>query len=111
MNTLILRLIVFLMVAVVTVDAFSQASSEPDVELPLSAGDSLSVAIMPFANNALDLRVGAVLETKVSGMLEKQGLAVKTAQDIRPILRKNRIRSRGWVGLKNAQMLREDEKA
>ncbi len=108
MNTLILRLIVFLLVAVVTVDAFSQASSEPDVELPLSAGDSLSVAIMPFANNALDLRVGAVLETKVSGMLEKQGLAVKTAQDIRPILRKNRIRSRGWVGLKNAQMIREE---
>jgi len=93
---------------------WSSSSAQPPVstdripEPSESAVDSLSIAIMPFANNTLDYRVAVVLEAWVPSLLEKNGLAVMTAQEIRPILRKHRIRSRGWVGFKDAQMIRNE---
>ena len=80
---------------------FSQPTSGQD-----SGTSSIpDLVVLPFANNTLDSRVHEALEIPLLDNLQAEGLTVLSSQDIRPFLRKHRIRSRGWIGLKAAGLL------
>ncbi len=66
------------------------------------------LVVLPFANNALDSRVHDALETPLLGCLEAEGFTVFSSQEIRPFLRQNRIRSRGWIGREAAVLIAEE---
>jgi hypothetical protein len=66
------------------------------------------IVILPFANNTLDSRVHQSLEIPLINQLENAGFNVLKSSDIRPLLRKHRIRSRGWIGQKAAELITKE---
>ena len=90
-----------LTVTVVTGTALAQApavADSGDTELPL-------IAILPFANNTGDPDAAEIFEPALHGALGRNRLTYLTAAALRPMLREHRIRSRGWISRKGAEII------
>jgi len=66
------------------------------------------IAMLPLANHTERGRIRDLLEARLANRISSLGFEVIRPQDLRPILRRNRIRSRGWLGQVGADtILRE----
>ena len=75
--------------------------------------DSTAVApppdlvILPIVNYSERMGAHDVLLPTLHARLAETGLDFVTSEELRPFLRQNRIRSRGWVGRSDAQAIAE----
>jgi hypothetical protein len=76
----------------------------PDSALAVSQAD---MAILPIANYSGKMEAHTVLLPRLHENLTKLGVSYVTSDELRPFLRKSRIRSRGWVGKAAARTIAE----
>lgn len=67
--------------------------------------------ILPVVNYSEKGEAHTLLMPLLEENLERMGQTYVTSDELRPLLRKYRIRSRGWVGLEAAGILRRETKA
>ena len=76
----------------------------------VAVADSLppEFLILPVVNYSEKGEAHAQLLPRLHEILHRMGVTFQTSDELRPLLRKHRIRSRGWVGLEAARILRRE---
>ncbi len=69
------------------------------------ANPKVDLAVVPFANNTGQSAAHALLMPRLEFLLEQQGLNLVGSDVLRPLLRENRVRSRGWIGKHGANLI------
>ena len=79
----------------------------------VAAPDSLAplFLVLPVVNYSEKGEAHTLLMPRLYENLDRLGVTYRTADDIRPLLREHRIRSRGWAGLEGARILRQETRA
>lgn len=98
--------------------AFAQVATEDSVvvEPVATYTDTMDVQIpeflvLPPVNYSEKSEAHTVLLARLYHQLDLMGLTYTTSEELRPLLRGHRIRSRGWVGLEAARILRRETQA
>ncbi len=86
----------FCLAAVVCGPGLSSAS--PD-------GGQVDLAIVPFANNTGQSAAHTMLMPLLEKHLAERGLRFVGSDSLRPMLRHNRVRSRGWISRRGAELV------
>ena len=86
------------------------ASAGPTLAQDTAPADSSGqsqplVAILPFANYTGDPDAADIFEPALHGALGRRRLTYLTASSLRPLLRQHRIRSRGWISRRGAEII------
>ncbi len=71
----------------------------------VAATQRYRVAVMPFANYCRRSEAGSLLLPRITAGLAAAGLDVVSGPDLRPVLRRHRIRSQGMIGGRDARLL------
>ena len=71
--------------------ASAQQSAPPDTTVPV-------LAILPFADNTVRSDADSLFTATLHRLLTEYEISHVPARDLRPLLRHDRIRSRGWIG-------------
>lgn len=91
------------------VDSLSQVAVEATAAVPDTVPPDF--VILPVVNYSEKGEAHEFLVPRMHEHLDLAGVTYLTSDEIRPLLRKFRIRSRGWVGLEAARILRRETQA
>ncbi len=88
------------------VDTLAQAAA-------VAATDSLppEFLILPVVNYSEKVEAHNLLTPRLHHYLDQLGVTYRSSDELRPLLREHRIRSRGWIGLEGAGILYRETKA
>ncbi len=79
----------------------------------VAATDSLppEFLILPVVNYSEKAEAHTLLTPRLHHYLDQLGVNYRTSDELRPLLREHRIRSRGWIGLEGAGILHQETQA
>jgi TolB-like protein len=81
------------------------ASAQAPAAADTSGNGRPLLAILPFANNTGDPDAAEIFVPALHGALGRSRVTYLTAASLRPLLREQRIRSRGWIGRRGAEII------
>jgi hypothetical protein len=97
-----------LLTVLALVTAAIPARAQPPATVRAHSAGATTIAVLPFANFTGRTDAVTRMMPEIYRHLAASGLPVVTAEELRPVLRRHRIRTAGQIGVEDARILGEE---